>query len=93
MSKSKEIAEFFFISIEVFTADVARSNLCEIMDSFTVQKATMHQVITMLATSEKVLIPGRNHLLTTGTDDPTHLIITQAPASEGSSVLVVSRWS
>ena len=36
----------------------------------TAQKATIHQV-TMLATSENVLFPGYNHLLTTGSDDPT----------------------
>ena len=33
----------------------------------------------MLAASKSVLFPGHNHLLTTGTDDPT-LIITQALA-------------
>ena len=33
------------------------------------QKATIHQVARMLATSENVLFPNRNHLLTTGTDD------------------------
>ena len=37
----------------------------------TAQKATIHQVTTMLATSKNVLFPGHNHLLTTGTDDPT----------------------
>ena len=37
----------------------------------TAQKATIHQVITMLATSKNVLFPGHNHLLTTGADDPT----------------------
>ena len=42
-------------------------------------KITMYQVNTMLATSENVLFPGHNHLLTTGTDDST-LIITRAPA-------------
>ena len=26
----------------------------------------------MLATSKNVLFPGYNHLLTTGTDDPSH---------------------
>ena len=31
----------------------------------------MHQVTTMLATSNNVLFLGNNHLLTTGTDDPT----------------------
>ena len=30
----------------------------------------------MLATSKNVLFPGHNHLLTTGADDPTTLIIT-----------------
>ena len=35
------------------------------------EKATIHQVTTMLATSKNVLFPGHNHLLTTGTDDPT----------------------
>ena len=34
-------------------------------------KATIHQVTTMLATSKNVLFPSHNHLLTTGTDDPT----------------------
>ena len=34
------------------------------------KNATIHQVTTMLATS-KVLFPGHNHLLTTGTDDPS----------------------
>ena len=31
----------------------------------------MHQVTTMLATSKNVLFLGHNHLLTTGTDDPS----------------------
>ena len=35
------------------------------------KKATIHQVTTMLATSKNVLFPGHNHLLTTGTDDPS----------------------
>ena len=35
------------------------------------KKATIHQVTTMLATSKNVLFPGQNHLLTTGTDDPS----------------------
>ena len=34
-------------------------------------KATIHHVTTMLATSTNVLFPGHNHLLTTGTDDPS----------------------
>ena len=35
------------------------------------QKATIHQVTTMLATPKNVLFPGHNHLLTTGTDGPS----------------------
>ena len=35
----------------------------------TLHKVTMHQVITMLATSKNVLFPSHNHMLTTGTDD------------------------
>ena len=35
-------------------------------------KATVHLVTTMLATSKNVLFSGRNHLLTTGADDPSH---------------------
>ena len=35
------------------------------------QKGTIHQVITMLATSKSVLFPGHNNLLTTGVDDST----------------------
>ena len=46
------------------------------------KKATIHQVTTMPATSENVLFPGHNHLLTTDTDDPTLWL----------SVPVVSRW-
>ena len=35
------------------------------------KKATIHQVTAMLATSKNVLFQGRNHLLTTDTDDPS----------------------
>ena len=35
------------------------------------KKNTIHQVTTMLATSKNVKFPGHNHLLTTGTDDPS----------------------
>ena len=35
------------------------------------KKTSIHQVITMLATSKYVLFPDHNHLLTTDTDDPT----------------------
>ena len=38
------------------------------------KNATTHQVTTMLATSKNILFPGPNHLLTTGTDDPSHLL-------------------
>ena len=36
------------------------------------KKATILQVTTLLATSEYVLIPGHNHLLTTGAEDKHH---------------------
>ena len=55
---------------------------------YTVQKATIHQLTTMLATSKNVLFPGHNQRcwwLDT-------LIIAQAPACEGLSAPVVSRW-
>ena len=35
------------------------------------KNATIHQVTTMLATPTNVLFPGHNHLLITGTDDPS----------------------
>ena len=35
------------------------------------KKATIHQVTTMLSTSKNVLSPCHNHLLTTGTDEPS----------------------
>ena len=35
------------------------------------QKATIHQVTTMLTISKNVLYPGHHHLLTTDTDDAT----------------------
>ena len=41
------------------------------MDDIIAQKATIHQVNTLLATSKNILFPGHNHLLTTGTDDLT----------------------
>ena len=35
------------------------------------KQATINQVATMLATSENVIFPPANHLLTTNTDDPS----------------------
>ena len=35
------------------------------------KKATIHQLNTMLATTENVLFSGNDHLLTTGSDDLT----------------------
>ena len=35
----------------------------------TVQKSIIHQLTTMLSTSENVLFPGHNHLVTTGAND------------------------
>ena len=45
--------------------------LCVIAIVHSVQKITIHQVTTMLVTSENVIFVGHNHLLTIGTDDPT----------------------
>ena len=59
---------------------------------YTAQKATIHQVTTMQATSKNILFPGHNHLLTTSAHHPDTLIIAQVPAYEGSSIPVVSRW-
>ena len=39
--------------------------------TYTGQKATMHQLTTMLFPSKTVLFPGHNYLLNTGTDDPS----------------------
>ena len=47
------------------------------------KKATIHQVTTMLATSKKVLFPGQNHLLTTGTDDPTLWLLPECQQVKG----------
>ena len=46
----------------------------------------------MLATSQNVLFPGHNHLLTTGTNDPSLLLVIIASDNEsvGSTVPVVS---
>ena len=41
------------------------------VDTGTAQKATIHQVTTMLATSKNVLFLGHNHLLITSADDPS----------------------
>ena len=35
------------------------------------KKAIMHKVITILASFKNYLLPGPNHLLTTGADDTT----------------------
>ena len=35
------------------------------------KKATIHQVTIMLDTSKNVLYPGHNHLVTTGSNDPS----------------------
>ena len=40
-----------------------------LIESHCAKKATIYQVTTMLATSENILFPGHNHLLTTGTDE------------------------
>ena len=55
--------------------------------SSTVQMSTVHQVTTMLATSKNVLFLGHNHLLTTGTNDPTLYLLPESHrTSEGCAV-------
>ena len=53
------------------------------------KKASIHQLTTMLATPKKVLFPGHNHLLTTGTDDRTLWLLPKC--HQVLSVPVVSR--
>ena len=48
---------------------------------FAKKTPTIHQVTTILATS-KMSFPGYNHLLTTGTDDPTLIIACQRVKSQ-----------
>ena len=43
----------------------------ECLDVAVLALITIHQVTAMLTTSKNVLFPGYNHLLTTGTDDPS----------------------
>ena len=47
------------------------------------EKATIHQVTTMPATSENVLFPGYNNQLTTGTDDPTLWLLCECQRVKG----------
>ena len=66
---------------------------CHIPSCLTLRKkATIHHVITMLATSKNVLFPCHNHLLTTGTDNPFPSRRSNDNQSVGLSVSVVSRW-
>ena len=53
------------------------------------KKAPIHEVTTMLAISKKVLFPGHNHLLTTGTDD---LALWLSPERQRVICTGVSRW-
>ena len=51
---------------------LALSQMCTLFQCFTqCEKATLHQLTTMLAISKNLLFPGHNHLLTTGADDAT----------------------
>ena len=51
----------------------------------TVQKATIHEVTTMLATDKElyVLFPGHSHLLTTDTDNPTLWLLPERQQVKG----------
>ena len=55
----------------LFRCMILLAGLCNTRNFHCAKKATIHQVTTMLATSKNILFSGHNHLLTTGTDDPT----------------------
>ena len=50
------------------------------------KQATIHQVTIMLTTSRNVLFPGHNHLLTTGTDDPSLWLLPSLVLGDNKSV-------
>ena len=65
--------------------------VCDCRNAHCTKKHTIHQVTVMLATSKNVIFPGHNHLLTTGTDDPT-LNISRAPAKWLAWCLLGGYW-
>ena len=44
--------------------------LNQVMNVYTGQKATIHQLTTMLVSYKNVIFPDHNHLLTSSADDP-----------------------
>ena len=62
-----------------FSVDEQRTYRRNIVHEILHKRATIHQVTTMLGSSTNVIFPGHNHRLTTGTDDPTLLIINKYP--------------
>ena len=57
--------------MSLLRSPVIKQHKTQTQSYFSAKKAIIHQVTTMLATSENVLFPGHNHLLTTSTDDLT----------------------
>ena len=67
---------FTMLALEIMGKDgICKGIFCLKHDGsnlvYTAKKPTIHQVTTMLATSKNVQFSGHNHLLTTGTDDPS----------------------
>ena len=62
---------YMYSKKKLFETTTAKEHWWEQYGKWLSKKATIHQVTTMLATSENVLFPGHNHPLTTGTDDPS----------------------
>ena len=54
------------------------------------KNSTIHQVITMLATSKNVLFPDHNYLLTDVADDPTLSLLLELQREMAS--MVVTWW-
>ena len=55
----------------IFTIVVQKDQIARCYIHAVGNKATIHQLATMLSTSKYVLFPGHSHLLTTGADDPS----------------------
>ena len=73
--RSQVESQIVWSHVHLFSWDKQTLDLQEVVYLYqwagTAQKATIHQVTTMLATSKNVLFPGHNYMLTTGADDPT----------------------
>ena len=55
----------------IFIPPFGWAHLCDALSTFTAQNTAIHQVTTMLTTSNHALFPAHNHLLITGMDETT----------------------